>query len=115
MEYHGRRIATGMQFVGCIMGDYAKSAINTGIFTGKTIGTCSMLYGFVTTNVPSFVNYARLFGQVTEAPVDVMVATQARMFARRSVTQRSCDVQLLQDMYRLTQHERQLAGEPLAF
>ena len=44
-----------MQFVGCIVGDYAKTAINTGIFTGKTIGVCSMVYGFVTTNVPSFV------------------------------------------------------------
>ena len=74
-----------MQFVGAIVGDYAKTAINTGIFTGKTIGACSMVYGFVTTNVPSFVNYARLFGQVTEAPVEVMVATQRRMFERRGV------------------------------
>jgi glucose-1-phosphate thymidylyltransferase len=115
MDYRGRKVATGMQFLGCIMGDYAKTAINTGIFTGKTIGVCSMLYGFVTTNVPSFVNYARLFGQVTETPVDVMIATQARMFARRNVTQRTCDVQLLQDMYRLTQKERQIGGEPLAF
>jgi glucose-1-phosphate thymidylyltransferase len=115
MEYRGRKVATGMQFLGCIMGDYAKTAINTGIFTGKTIGACSMLYGFVTTNVPSFVNYARLFGQVTETPVDVMIATQARMFARRNVIQRTCDVQLLQDMYRLTQKERQIGGEPLAF
>ena len=115
MEYHGRKLPTGMQFVGCIMGDYAKTAINTGIFTGKTIGACSMLYGFVTTNVASFVNYARSFGQVTEAPVSVMVATQARMFARRNVVQRPCDIQLLQDMYALTQHERQLAGDPLAF
>jgi glucose-1-phosphate thymidylyltransferase len=113
MEYQGRKVSTGMQFLGCVMGDYAKTAINTGIFTGKTVGACSMLYGFVTTNVPSFVNYARLFGQVTELPVDVMVATQARMFARRNVVQRPCDMQLLQDMYRLTQHERQIAGEPL--
>ncbi|HUY91888.1 MAG TPA: putative sugar nucleotidyl transferase [Pirellulales bacterium] len=114
MEYHGRKTPTGMQFVGCIAGDYAKSAINTGIFTGKTIGACSMVYGFVTTNVPSFTNYARLFGQVTEAPVEIMVATQARMFARRNVEQRPCDVQLLHDMYELTRHERQLAGEPLS-
>ncbi|HEX4132334.1 MAG TPA: putative sugar nucleotidyl transferase [Pirellulales bacterium] len=114
MEYHGQRVPTGMQFVGCIVGDYAKSAINTGIFTGKTIGACSMLYGFVTTNVPSFVNYARLFGQVTELPVEVMVQTQARMFKRRSVDQRPCDVQLLHDMYELTRHERQIAGEPLS-
>jgi UDP-N-acetylglucosamine diphosphorylase/glucosamine-1-phosphate N-acetyltransferase len=114
MEYQGQKVATGMQFIGCIVGDYAKTAINTGIFTGKTIGACSMLYGFVTTNVPSFVNYARSFGQVTEAPVEVMVATQARMFARRHVDQRPCDIQLLHDMYELTRHERQLAGEPLA-
>lgn len=114
MEYRGQQVATGMQFLGCIMGDYAKTAINTGIFTGKTIGCCSMVYGFVTTNVPSFVNYARLFGQVTELPPEVMVATQQRMFARRSVQQRPCDVQLLNAMFELTRHERQLAGEPLS-
>ncbi|HEY2414880.1 MAG TPA: putative sugar nucleotidyl transferase [Pirellulaceae bacterium] len=114
MEYRGEQVTTGMQFLGCILGDYAKSAINTGIFTGKTIGCCSMLYGFVTTNVPSFVNYARLFGQVTELPPEVMLATQQRMFARRNVTQRDCDIALIHSMYDLTRHERQLAGEPLA-
>jgi glucose-1-phosphate thymidylyltransferase len=114
MEYDGKKVGTQMQFVGCFVGDYAKTAINTAIFTGKTIGVCSMLYGFVTTNVPSFVNYARSFGQVTEAPVEVMVATQARMFARRGVHQRPCDIQLLHDMYELTRHERQIAGEPLS-
>ncbi len=114
MEYHGQKVATGMQFVGAIVGDYAKTAINTGIFTGKTIGVCSMVYGFVTTNVPSFVNYARLFGQVTEAPVEVMVATQQRMFERRGVTQRPCDIQLLHDMHVLTVRERQRSGETLS-
>jgi UDP-N-acetylglucosamine diphosphorylase / glucose-1-phosphate thymidylyltransferase / UDP-N-acetylgalactosamine diphosphorylase / glucosamine-1-phosphate N-acetyltransferase / galactosamine-1-phosphate N-acetyltransferase len=114
MEYRGESVSTGMQFVGCIVGDYAKSAINTGIFTGKTVGCCSMMYGFVTTNVPSFVNYARLFGQVTELPPEVMIATQQRMFARRNVQQRQCDIELIQAMYELTRHERQLAGEPLA-
>lgn len=114
LEYRGEKISTGMQFVGCIMGDYSKTAINTGIFTGKVIGAGSMLYGFVTTNVPSFVNYARLFGQVTELPAEVMVATQHRMFQRRNVTQRPCDVQLIHDMYEITRPERQLAGEPLS-
>jgi UDP-N-acetylglucosamine diphosphorylase / glucose-1-phosphate thymidylyltransferase / UDP-N-acetylgalactosamine diphosphorylase / glucosamine-1-phosphate N-acetyltransferase / galactosamine-1-phosphate N-acetyltransferase len=114
MEYRGKKVNTGMQFVGAIIGDYAKTAINTGVFTGKTIGVCSMVYGFVTTNVPSFVNYARLFGQVTEAPVEVMVSTQRRMFARRGVEQRPCDIQLLHDMYALTAHERQALGETLS-
>ncbi len=113
MEYAGHKVPTGMQFVGCIMGDYAKTAINTGIFTGKTIGVCSMLYGFVTTNVPSFVNYARLFGQVTELPPDVMIASQRRMFARRKVTQRPLDQQLIRDMFIVTRDERQLGGDPL--
>jgi len=114
MEYRGEQVATGMQFCGCILGDYSKSAINTGIFTGKTVGCCSMLYGFVTTNVPSFVNYARLFGQVTELPPEVMIATQQRMFSRRNVIQRDCDIALIHAMYDLTRNERQLAGEPLA-
>ena len=114
MEYGDKKVATGMQFVGCVIGDYAKSAINTGIFTGKTIGACSMLYGFVTTNVPSFVNYARSFGQTTEMPPAVMVSTQKRMFGRRNVDQRPCDVQLIHDMYKATATERQLSESPLS-
>lgn len=115
MEYPFGKSATGMQFLGCVMGDYAKTAINTGIFTGKVIGVCSMMYGFVTSNVPSFVNYARLFGQMTTLPPEVMIATQQRMFSRRKVEQRPCDMQLLHDMYRLTQPERDRFGDALGF
>jgi UDP-N-acetylglucosamine diphosphorylase/glucosamine-1-phosphate N-acetyltransferase len=107
MQYGPKRSATGMQFMGCIMGDYTKTAINTGIFTGKVVGVCSMLYGFVTSNVPSFVNYARLFGQTAELPPEVMAATQQRMFARRNVIQRPCDQQLIHDMHLLTEGERE--------
>ncbi len=115
MEYPNGKAATGMQFLGCVMGDYSKTAINTGIFTGKVIGVCSMMYGFVTSNVPSFVNYARLFGQMTTLPPEVMIATQQRMFSRRKVEQRPCDMQLLHDMFRLTQRERDLFGDALGF
>lgn len=113
MEYNGRRVPTGMQFMGCIIGDYTKTAVNTGIFTGKVIGVCCMVYGFVTTNVPSFTNYARLFGQMTEVPVEVVIAGQQRMFLRRNVVQRPCDIQLICDMYELTRHERRLGNKPL--
>ncbi|MGB9688473.1 putative sugar nucleotidyl transferase [Thermogutta sp.] len=113
MEYNGKRVPTGMQFMGCIIGDYTKTAVNTGIFTGKVIGVCCMVYGFVTTNVPSFTNYARLFGQMTELPVEVAIAGQQRMFLRRNVIQRPCDIQLIRDMYELTQGERRLANAPL--
>ncbi len=111
VEYGEHRVSTGMQFFGCVMGDYSKSAINTGIFTGKVIGVCSMMYGFVTANVPSFVNYARLFGQTSTLPADVMINTQQRMFARRKVEQRECDRQLIQDMFAITVDEREMAEQ----
>ncbi len=91
------------------MGDYSKTAINTSIFTGKVIGVCSMLYGFVTTNVPSYVNYGRTFGQTAQLPADVMITTQQRMFARRQVEQRECDKQLIRDMYDRSVAERDAA------
>ncbi|TWU55075.1 putative sugar nucleotidyl transferase [Rubripirellula reticaptiva] len=106
ITYGDRKTATGMQFLGCFVGDYSKTAINTSIFTGKVIGVCSMMYGFVTSNVPSYVNYARLFGQTSLLPADVMINTQKRMFSRRKVEQRDCDKQLIRDMYDLTADER---------
>lgn len=108
------RYASHMQFLGCVIGDYSKTAINTSIFTGKTIGACSMAYGFVTTAAPSFVNYARSFGQVTELSVELMTHVQERMFARRNKIQRPCDVKLIADMYELTRDERRMASEPLS-
>jgi UDP-N-acetylglucosamine diphosphorylase / glucose-1-phosphate thymidylyltransferase / UDP-N-acetylgalactosamine diphosphorylase / glucosamine-1-phosphate N-acetyltransferase / galactosamine-1-phosphate N-acetyltransferase len=113
VEYGATKMPTGMQFFGCVMGDYSKTAINTSVFTGKIIGVCSMMYGFVTSNVPSYVNYARLFGQTSLLPVDVMISTQARMFARRKVMQRPSDEQLIRDMYALSADERAADAELL--
>ncbi|MFK8114942.1 MAG: putative sugar nucleotidyl transferase [Rubripirellula sp.] len=107
ITYGDNKVATGMQFLGCFIGDYSKTAINTSIFTGKVVGVCSMMYGFVTSNVPSYVNYARLFGQTSLLPPDVMINTQKRMFDRRKVVQRECDKQLIRDMYDLSAQERE--------
>ena len=114
LETPAGKFPSRMQFLGCVIGDYSKTAINTSVFTGKTIGACSMVYGFVTTAVPSFVNYARSFGQITELPVELMTVAQERMFVRRNKTQRPCDVKLIRDMFELTRGERQLANEPLS-
>jgi glucose-1-phosphate thymidylyltransferase len=119
MTVRGQKVETGMQFIGCFIGDYAKTAVNTSIFTGKTIGVASMLYGVVTTNVPSFVNYAKSLGQNTEAPVDVVIAMQARMFNRRKILPRPCDVELLRSVYEMTRDDRRelgtLSKEPLTW
>jgi UDP-N-acetylglucosamine diphosphorylase/glucosamine-1-phosphate N-acetyltransferase len=113
IQYGDNKMATGMQFLGCFIGDYSKTAINTSIFTGKVIGVCSMMYGFVTSNVPSYVNYARLFGQTSLLPPDVMINTQQRMFARRKVEQRECDKQLIRDMYEISADERESVDQDI--
>ena len=104
-----------MQFLGCVLGDFSKTAINTSIFTGKVIGVSSHLYGFVGTNVPSFTNYARTFGQETEFVLESAVKTQARMFARRKVDEMPATVKLLTDMYEITRDERLMSTDQLAF
>jgi glucose-1-phosphate thymidylyltransferase len=112
LEFHHARVDTGMQFLGAVIGDYAKSAINTSIFTGKVIGVSSMLYGFIGQNVPSFCNYARSFGQITECPLEQAVLIQKRMFARRGVAQGPEDVEVLRAAFELTRSERLISDEP---
>lgn len=104
--HDGQKISTGMRLMGCVIGDYAKTAINTAILTGKFIGAGSMLYGFVTNNVPDFVNYAQQFGDTTAVSIEAAISTQQRMFARRQVPHRPCDEQLLRDVFDMTRDSR---------
>jgi UDP-N-acetylglucosamine diphosphorylase/glucosamine-1-phosphate N-acetyltransferase len=109
--HQGKRIDTDMQFFGCIIGDLAKTAINTSIFTGKFIGVSSMLYGFVGQNVASFCNYAKSFGQITECPLEQALISQKRMFARRGIEQTQADIDLLTEVFELTRKERLISAE----
>ena len=115
MTYGDQKVSTGSQFIGCVMGDYSKTAINTSIFTGKTIGVGSMVYGFATTNVPPFVNYGRVFGQLGGVPAEVIISTQKRMFGRRNREQTDHDIQLIHDMYQMTANDRpsDLSNDPI--
>ena len=115
IEPGGRRLATELQFLGCVVGDYAKTAINTSILTGKIIGVCSCLYGLVGSNVASFMNYARSFGQESEFLLEAAVKMQQRMFQRRHIKQRRVDIKLLEDMHELTRNERFISTQPLSF
>ncbi len=117
MVYGDRKVSTGMQFVGCVMGDYSRTAINTSIYTGKVIGVGSTVYGMTPHNVPSFVNCAQSLSQYGVLPPEVLVSIQRRMFERRNVTQRPCDIQLIRDAFAMTQHERNdtWTNEPIAF
>ena len=109
--HRGRRMNTDMQFFGCVIGDYSKSAINTSIFTGKIIGVNSMLYGYIGQNVASFCNYAKSFGQITECPLETALSTQKRMFTRRDMEQTEDDIALLNAVFELTREERSFSTD----
>ena len=117
MVYGDRKVSTGMQFVGCVMGDYSRTAINTSIYTGKLIGVGSTVYGMTPHNVPSFVNCAQMLKQTGVLPPEVLVSIQKRMFGRRNVTQRPCDIQLIHDVFAITQHQRDesWSTDPISF
>lgn len=113
IEANGRPVMTGLQFLGCVVGDFTKTAINTSIFTGMQIGVASFLYGLISTNVPSFTNYARSFGQIKEVGVDIAIKTQMRVAKRRNVTMSPDDITLMNQLFELTRSERQLSSEQL--
>jgi glucose-1-phosphate thymidylyltransferase len=66
-----------------------------------------MLYGFVTDNVPSFLNYARQFGKISEVSVAAATTVQSRAFARRGITLQSSDAALLETLHVMTANERE--------
>jgi glucose-1-phosphate thymidylyltransferase len=107
MLYGQKQIDTGMTFLGCIVGDHVKSAINTSIFSGKTIGPCSMLYGFVTENVPAFTNFARQFGDITEIALETAIEGERRMMARRNVAMTAERQAMLREIFERTRDQRQ--------
>lgn len=92
-------IETGEQFIGCIIADHAKTAINTSIYTGKVIGVGAHIYSTVTTDVPNFVNYYSK-DNMTKIPIDVTEKIAARMMERRGVNFGEVDKNLLINLYK---------------
>lgn len=103
VPYEGKTIDTGMQFLGCIIGDYAKTAINTSIYTGKIIGVYAQLFGNITENIGSFVMDLREGKK--EFLLDAAIRAQKRMFERRGIDQTKDDVDLLKRVFEETKNE----------
>lgn len=109
VRHQGECIEPETLLMGCLIGDYSRSAVNTSILTGKIIGVSTMLYGHVAQNVPSFSDYARCMERVNEYPLEQAIATQKRMFQRRDVDQTPADAELLRAVYDLTRREREFS------
>jgi UDP-N-acetylglucosamine diphosphorylase/glucosamine-1-phosphate N-acetyltransferase len=92
-------VETNEQFIGCIIADHAKIAINTSIYTGKIIGVGAHIYSTVTTDVPNFVNY---YGKdnTTMIPIEVTEKIATRMMERRGIKFSDVDKNLLINLYK---------------
>jgi UDP-N-acetylglucosamine diphosphorylase / glucose-1-phosphate thymidylyltransferase / UDP-N-acetylgalactosamine diphosphorylase / glucosamine-1-phosphate N-acetyltransferase / galactosamine-1-phosphate N-acetyltransferase len=98
-------IKTKEQFLGSIIGDYSKTAINTSLYTGKIIGINCVLYGIVEKDVVSFINYSN---NKEEFLIDKAIETQKRMFERRKKNQTNQDIEILNYAFNETKNERDL-------
>ncbi len=101
---------SGGQFLGAVFGDYSKTAINVGIYTGKVIGVNSFIYDTVAQDVPSFTNHLGRLGPSVAVDLAVALRVQKAMMVRRNVRQTKAHIKLLEDVFKLTQGERDKAG-----
>ncbi len=92
-------VDTGEQFLGSIICDYVKTAVNTSIYTGKVIGVGSHIYGTVTSDVENCVNYYSK-DNITNIPIEVIEKTAKRMMARRGVEYTNDDKEKLELIYK---------------
>ena len=103
-------VDTGSIKVGCFMGDMCKTSIGTMMFSGKSLGVSSQLFGTVTENVPSFTFYAKSLGaESKEFELESAVETQKRMMQRRDVQASPAYLSMIKKVFEMTRKDRQLA------
>ncbi|SHL52308.1 UDP-N-acetylglucosamine diphosphorylase/glucosamine-1-phosphate N-acetyltransferase [Chishuiella changwenlii] len=101
-SYKDRRfVKTGLQFCGLIMGDYAKSAINTQFNTGTVVGICANIFqsGFP----PNLIKHYS-WGGNSDAPVfnlDRAYEAAEKMMERRKIALTSVDKKILEHIFNL--------------
>ncbi|HBX62089.1 MULTISPECIES: GlmU family protein [Empedobacter] len=101
-SYNQKRfVKTGLQFCGLIMGDYAKSAINTQFNTGTVVGVCANVFqsGFP----PNMIKHYSWGGQ-SDAPVfnfDKACEAAEKMMERRKIAFTLADKRILEHIFNL--------------
>ncbi len=103
-------IDTSLQFLGLIMGDHAKTGINTMFNTGTVVGFSSNIFGsgFPPKNIPSF-----CWGgadSLTMYKLDKAVETAKSVFKRRDKNFNSNDEKLFEYIFNITGTERERRG-----
>ncbi|MGK9369010.1 GlmU family protein [Melioribacter sp. Ez-97] len=103
---NGKKIDTGLRFLGLIMGDHSKSAIGTKFNTGTVCGVMCNVFGngFPPKFIPSFT-----WGCIDEMSVfdiDKSIELARIVTARRNVEFTESDEKLLRQVFELSEKER---------
>lgn len=101
-----RLIDTGMQFLGLIMGDHSKTAINTMFNTGTIVGVSCNIFGsgFPKRKLPSFTFGGADIMRVNSLEKSIEVAKL--VMKRRNVSFTDADEKLFRDVFAMTSEER---------
>ncbi len=106
-------VETGQQFVGLMLGDHSKTAINSMFNTGTIVGVCSNIFGFgfPPKYVPSF-SWGAAGETFTTFSIDQAVEMARRVMSRRSVQLLDVEEGLFRTIFDLTADERRKRGMP---
>lgn len=98
-EAQNKLINTGLQFCGLMMGDHAKTGINTMFNTGTVVGVSANVFGsgFPEKFIPSF-SWGGAEG-IDVYDFDKAMQTAARMMARRNQTLNEAQIQLYRFLF----------------
>jgi len=110
VQVNGRHIDSGKQFVGLMMGDHSKTAINTMFNTGTVVGFSSNVFGsgFPPKYIPSFG-----WGgseSMKEYKLSKAVETAKAVFARRNKNFSKEDEDLYETIFNITREDRRKRG-----
>lgn len=110
VQVNGKHIDSGKQFVGLMMGDHSKTAINTMFNTGTVVGFSSNVYGagFPPKYIPSFG-----WGgseSMKEYKLFKAIETAKAVFARRDKKFGSEDEEMFETIFNLTKEDRSKRG-----
>lgn len=110
VQVNGRRINSGRQFVGLMMGDHSKTAINTMFNTGTVVGFSSNVFGagFPPKYFPSFGWGGN--ESMQEYKLAKAIETAKAVYARRDKEFTKDDEQLFETIFNITKDDRTKRG-----
>lgn len=113
MIINGKKVDTGKQFMGLVMGDHSKSGINTMFNTGTVVGfSCNVFgAGYLPKYVPSFTWLDSATGPV-EYRLDKAIEVAKRVMDRRKVDFTDGDEKLFNKIFAATKEERAFSPKP---